>query len=104
MCIRDSFHTKRTLPAYSFSIWFSVGSTRLQNGHWKSEKMMTWRGAAFGPFDADSPAATAYTFVSAPGPLSSPPAGAAGAAGTSGLASFRIASYTFAFGVPLETR
>src|SRR5207237_10149206 len=32
-----SRHATRTLPLYSVITWLIVGSTRLQNGHWKSE-------------------------------------------------------------------
>ena len=44
----------RTLFPYSFSIWWSVGTTRLQNGHWKSENSTTVTFASAGPFAAPS--------------------------------------------------
>src|SRR3954466_5540304 len=43
------FHAILTLPLYSSMICLSVGSTRLQNGHWKSENSTMVTGAVFGP-------------------------------------------------------
>ena len=53
-----------TLLPYSFSSCDSCGSTRLQNGHWKSEKMTTWSGAFFEPLAGPPAALTLYTVVS----------------------------------------
>ena len=42
-------HATRTLPAYSFMIWSMVGSTREQNGHWKSENCTMVTSASLAP-------------------------------------------------------
>src|SRR5205823_12189763 len=60
------FQAIRTLPLYSSSICLSVGSTRPQNGHWKSDHSTMVTGAFFGPRTGAAPTST-VNFWSAAG-------------------------------------
>ncbi len=53
--------TKRTLPRYASSTCFSVGPTRLQKGHSKSEDSTIVTRASAGPFTGESSTGTRYT-------------------------------------------
>ena len=56
---RDSCGNEmRTLPLYFSSICLTVGTTREQNGHWKSENSTICTGAFVGPTDGALPAST----------------------------------------------
>ena len=48
------FHTTRICPGNACSSCASEGSTRVQNGHWKSEKSTTVSFASAGPRDGSS--------------------------------------------------
>src|SRR4051812_23719007 len=63
------FHTRRTLPAYSFITCASVGCARLQKGHWKSDHSTMVTGAVLGPLAGPFPGWTSNfgSPVGAPG-------------------------------------
>ena len=53
----------RTLPEYSFMIWSTVGSTREQNGHWKSENWTMVTRASLAPLMGAPAMSALYTSV-----------------------------------------
>src|SRR5260370_30384676 len=52
------FQAMRTLPLYSLSICLSVGSTRLQKGHWKSDHSTMVIFGDFAPITGALPTST----------------------------------------------
>src|SRR4051812_24563789 len=53
------------LPLYCSSIALSVGTARLQNGHWKSENATMVTGAFLGPITGEAPIWMSFTTVGA---------------------------------------
>src|SRR6187455_2614643 len=82
-------HTNLILLPYSFSSSASVGSTRLQKGHWKSEKIWIVTFALAGPLTGLCASGAGISFFSG---------------GGGPFASFISSSYTLALGTPLATK
>src|SRR5438067_650343 len=74
------FHTMRTSFGYSLATCVSVGSTRPQNGHWKSDHMTMVTLDVLGPRAGEWPTSALYTVFA-----SGSPGRAAGVGGAAAL-------------------